>query len=52
MRFCIEVVESVRAHWPAEKPLFVRFSVEDDSGWGHRPERGAGEDPEAQRRRP
>src|SRR5258705_3633 len=34
MRFCIEVVESVRAHWPAEKPLFVRFSVEDDSGWG------------------
>ena len=34
MRFCIEVVESVRAHWPAHKPLFVRFSVEDDSGWG------------------
>ena len=34
MRFAIEVVESVRAHWPASKPLFVRFSVEDDSGWG------------------
>lgn len=33
MRFCIEVVESVRAHWPAEKPLFVRFSVDDDAGW-------------------
>ena len=28
------MVESVRAHWPAEKPLFVRLSVEDDSGWG------------------
>ena len=24
MRFCIEVVESVRAHWPASKPLFLR----------------------------
>lgn len=24
MRFAIEVVESVRAHWPASKPLFVR----------------------------
>ena len=34
MRFCIEVVESVRAHWPASKPLFLRLSVEDDSGWG------------------
>ena len=34
MRFAIEVVESVRIHWPASKPLFVRFSVEDDSGWG------------------
>jgi 2,4-dienoyl-CoA reductase-like NADH-dependent reductase (Old Yellow Enzyme family) len=33
MRFCIEVVESVRAHWPAEKPLFVRFSVDDGAGW-------------------
>ena len=34
MRFCIEVIESVRRHWPASKPLFVRFSVEDDAGWG------------------
>ena len=51
MRFCIEVVESVRAHWPAHKPLFVRFSVEDDFGLGAGPERGAGEDPEAQGRR-
>src|SRR5204863_3978756 len=25
---------SVRTHWPASKPLFVRFSVEDDAGWG------------------
>ena len=34
MRFCIEVVEAVRAHWPASKPLFLRLSVEDDAGWG------------------
>ena len=34
MRFCIEVVECVRTYWPASKPLFVRFSVEDDAGWG------------------
>src|SRR5215216_5088836 len=34
MRFAIEVVESVRAHWPTAKPLFLRLSVEDDSGWG------------------
>jgi 2,4-dienoyl-CoA reductase-like NADH-dependent reductase (Old Yellow Enzyme family) len=34
LRFAIEVVESVRAHWPAGKPLFLRLSVEDDSGWG------------------
>jgi 2,4-dienoyl-CoA reductase-like NADH-dependent reductase (Old Yellow Enzyme family) len=34
MRFAIEVVESVRAHWPEPKPLFLRLSVEDDSGWG------------------
>ena len=33
MRFCIEVVESVRAHWPAGKPLFLRLSVDDDAGW-------------------
>ncbi|TCZ65386.1 NADH:flavin oxidoreductase/NADH oxidase [Roseicella aquatilis] len=34
MRLCLEVVESVRAHWPADKPLFLRLSVEDDAGWG------------------
>ncbi len=34
MRFAIEVVEAVRAHWPAHKPLFMRLSVEDDAGWG------------------
>jgi 2,4-dienoyl-CoA reductase-like NADH-dependent reductase (Old Yellow Enzyme family) len=34
MRFCIEVVEAVRAKWPARKPLFLRLSVEDNSGWG------------------
>jgi len=34
MRFAIEVVEAVRARWPAEKPLFLRLSVEDDAGWG------------------
>ena len=34
MRFAIEVVESVRAHWPAHKPLFLRLSVQDDAGWG------------------
>ena len=27
-------LRDVRAHWPASKPLFVRFSVEDDAGWG------------------
>jgi 2,4-dienoyl-CoA reductase-like NADH-dependent reductase (Old Yellow Enzyme family) len=34
MRFAIEVVEAVRAHWPAHKPLFMRLSVQDDAGWG------------------
>ncbi len=33
MRFAIEVAECVRAHWPDEKPLFMRFSVEDRAGW-------------------
>jgi 2,4-dienoyl-CoA reductase-like NADH-dependent reductase (Old Yellow Enzyme family) len=35
MRFCLEVVEAVRAVWPQEKPLFVRLSVTDGSpgGW-------------------
>ena len=34
MRFVIEVVECVRSHWPKDKPLFLRLSVEDDAGWG------------------
>ncbi len=34
MRFLVEIVEAVRAHWPAGKPLFVRLSVEDNAGWG------------------
>jgi 2,4-dienoyl-CoA reductase-like NADH-dependent reductase (Old Yellow Enzyme family) len=34
MRFAIEVCECVRANWPAEKPLFLRLSAEDDAGWG------------------
>jgi len=29
MRLCIEVVEAVRAHWPARKPAILRLSVED-----------------------
>src|SRR5439155_123738 len=29
-----EITESVRAHWPDHKPLFVRLSVEDNAGWG------------------
>ncbi len=33
-RFALEVAESVRANWPAEKPLFMRLSVDDDAGWG------------------
>ena len=34
MRFAVEVVEAVRARWPARKPLFLRLSVEEDAGWG------------------
>ncbi|MEC7675535.1 MAG: NADH:flavin oxidoreductase/NADH oxidase [Pseudomonadota bacterium] len=34
MRFVSEVIEAVRAHWPAHKPLFLRLSVQDDAGWG------------------
>jgi len=34
MRFAIEVAECVRAVWPADKPLFMRLSCEDDAGWG------------------
>src|ERR1700704_5960037 len=37
-RFITEVTEAVRVHWPDNKPLFVRLSVQDNAGWG--PERG------------
>ena len=33
MRFALEVAECVRAAWPADKPLFVRLSIDDDAGW-------------------
>jgi len=35
MRFPLEIAETVRAAWPAEKPLFVRISSVDglDGGW-------------------
>jgi 2,4-dienoyl-CoA reductase-like NADH-dependent reductase (Old Yellow Enzyme family) len=33
MRFAIEVVDAVRSHWPADKPLFLRVSAEDEAGW-------------------
>ncbi len=33
MRFAIEVAECVREKWPADKPLFMRLSCEDDAGW-------------------
>jgi 2,4-dienoyl-CoA reductase-like NADH-dependent reductase (Old Yellow Enzyme family) len=34
-RFVLEVTEAVRDAWPADKPLFVRFSATDwvDGGW-------------------
>ena len=32
MRFCMEVVEAVRAAWPKEKPVFLRVSAVDGSG--------------------
>lgn len=34
MRFAVEVAESVRAAWPADKPVFMRLSCEDDAGFG------------------
>ena len=34
MRFVCEILECARANWPAEKPLFLRLSAEDDAGWG------------------
>jgi len=33
MRFLIDSAEAVRVHWPEDKPLFVRLSVENDAGW-------------------
>ena len=33
MRLAVEVAECVRANWPLHKPLFMRFSVEDNAGW-------------------
>ena len=33
-RFAVEVAECVRAAWPADKPLFMRLSCEDDAGFG------------------
>ena len=35
MRLALEVVEAVRQVWPAEKPLFLRLSVQDaiEGGW-------------------
>jgi 2,4-dienoyl-CoA reductase-like NADH-dependent reductase (Old Yellow Enzyme family) len=34
-RFLAEIVDSVRASWPADKPLFIRFSASEwlDGGW-------------------
>lgn len=33
VRFAVEIVESIRRHWPDGKPLFFRVSSEDDAGW-------------------
>jgi len=33
MRFAIEVAAETRRCWPDDKPLFVRISAVDDSGW-------------------
>jgi 2,4-dienoyl-CoA reductase-like NADH-dependent reductase (Old Yellow Enzyme family) len=33
MRFALEVVQGVRRHWPAEKPLFLRVSAIDETDW-------------------
>lgn len=33
MRFPLEVVRTVRASWPAHKPLFCRISATDEAGW-------------------
>ena len=33
VRFAVEVVEAIRVHWPAGKPLFFRISAVDEAGW-------------------
>lgn len=35
IRFCIEVVKSIKENWSEEKPMFVRFSCSDwvENGW-------------------
>jgi 2,4-dienoyl-CoA reductase-like NADH-dependent reductase (Old Yellow Enzyme family) len=34
MRFAPDVATAVHAGWPAEAPLFMRLSREEDAGWG------------------
>ena len=51
MRFCIEIVEAVRARWPREKPLFLRLSVGGQCRLGARAELGVGPHRQGQRRR-
>jgi 2,4-dienoyl-CoA reductase-like NADH-dependent reductase (Old Yellow Enzyme family) len=33
MRFAVEVVRGVRRHWPEHKPLVLRISAVDETGW-------------------
>jgi 2,4-dienoyl-CoA reductase-like NADH-dependent reductase (Old Yellow Enzyme family) len=33
MRFAVEVMRGVRRCWPEEKPLFLRVSAVDETGW-------------------
>jgi 2,4-dienoyl-CoA reductase-like NADH-dependent reductase (Old Yellow Enzyme family) len=33
LRFALEVAEAARAAWPAHKPLAMRLSVDDGTGW-------------------
>jgi len=33
MRFAVEVARGVRTRWPADKPLFLRVSAVDETGW-------------------
>jgi len=35
IRFYLEIIEAVKTQWPAEKPLFIRFSCTDfiENGW-------------------